>query len=121
MAENVLSVVPLSEPVNAFAQVAKEMRAIEYPNADAAREAMVNADWLDYLAGCAIPAQTRQPLILMALARLACDGTERERFATVIRAIDEQIAQRKNGKAPPSNGAKKGGFVIRDGEVVPAS
>ncbi len=117
--ENMLAVTPLPTPTNAFAQVAREMRAGKYPNAEAAEKALESAKWLEFLASKPIPCDTREPVLIMALARIACDGDERARFEAVIGLVDKYADEVRNGTpsgASRSNGGG-GGFSI-DGDTV---
>ena len=113
-----LVLTPLAQPVNAFGRVATQMREPDYPTAESAQEANVSATWLEYLAKQPIDAMSREPLIILALARIASDGKERVRFlkvCTEVEALAEAMRAQNNG-APPPNGAGAG-FSIKGGEV----
>ncbi len=123
-AENVLSVTLLPEPVNAFALVAKDFRKMEYPDKKSATKADITATWLEFLAkDKSLAASSREPILLMAIARIACNGNVRKQFRKLCDDITAiALKNKKNGVAPAGatveKGTKGGGFRIETPGVV---
>lgn len=122
--ENLLSVTLLPEAVNAFALTARDMRAMTYPDEKSAMKADVTATWLEFLArDKSLAAMSREPVLLIAMARLACNGNERKRFRKLCDEITLISDKAKNGTVPPGvtadarSGTKKG-FRIDKGGVA---
>lgn len=104
---------PLPAPVSPFAWMAAMMRADTYPGPKEAEEAGQMARWLEYLAVQLPDVQSAEPLILSAIARLACDAHARRNVRGALEKIEAVLAraQPANGAGgPPANGQ---GYKIR--------
>lgn len=100
---------PLPAPVSPFAWMAAMMRADTYPDQARAEEAGQMARWLEHLAVTCPGIQSNEPLLLAAIARLACDAAGRRTVREALAQIDAQLA-----RAQPANGpANAGGYRIR--------
>lgn len=117
-----LDCTPVSPPVNAFTRMAKELKDAPYDTEVRAKKGAEWRLWLLHLSKLPIPADSVEPVLLVALARLAIDGRERLRFAAVIEAIDKAVADVQSGASVPvetqkTNGAGRGFVIGDDGEV----
>jgi len=103
---------PLAKPENAFARAARGL-AGKYPSKQQMEKAKELRQFLVYLAGRKeIPCESTEPLLLIALARMATDGAERRRMRAVLDGIDRVIEELNSGTAAPASDNGAGGYEL---------